>query len=118
MILFVGDRPSKRTHPTIAFKGAASEQRLKAWISFLSHADEFVKVINRTDHQFELILVLAQQRNVSVVALGNEASKALKSLSVSHYKLPHPSGRNRKINDESYVNQKLSECKQWLNTRG
>lgn len=42
-----------------------------------------------------------------VVALGKTAAKALSQLGVSFYEMPHPSGRNRLLNDVTYVEQKV-----------
>ncbi len=49
-----------------------------------------------------------------VIALGNTASNALKLLKVEHFKLPHPSPRNRQLNDLQFVNCKLEECRIYL----
>jgi len=32
-----------------------------------------------------------------------------------YFSLPHPSGRNRLLNDKKYIKLKLKECKEWLN---
>ena len=48
-----------------------------------------------------------------VIALGNVASEALTKINVDHFKLPHPSGLNRKLNDKKYVTQLLKECKEY-----
>jgi len=50
-----------------------------------------------------------------IIALGNYASRALKKLNVDHFKLPHPSGLNRKLNDKKWVDEQLALCKDWLN---
>lgn len=48
-----------------------------------------------------------------VIALGNVASEALIKINVDHFKLPHPSGLNRKLNDKKYVTRVLKECKEY-----
>ena len=48
------------------------------------------------------------------VALGNEASAALTALKVPHFKLPHPSGLNRKLNDKAYVDRVLRDCATYI----
>jgi|TARA_A100001388_G_C28769974_1_gene503210 hypothetical protein len=50
-----------------------------------------------------------------VIALGNVASEALSKIGVEHFKLPHPSGLNRKLNDKKYVNKVLKECYEYCN---
>jgi len=52
-----------------------------------------------------------------VIALGNIASEALTKIGVKHFKLPHPSGLNRKLNDKNYINKVLKECKEYYENR-
>jgi uracil-DNA glycosylase len=42
-----------------------------------------------------------------IVALGKTAAKALTLLGVDFYEMPHPSGRNRLLNDPKYVEEKI-----------
>jgi hypothetical protein len=53
-------------------------------------------------------------RSVSVIALGGEASKRLNELGVKHFKLPHPSGLNRKLNDKQEISRLLYRCKKFI----
>ena len=50
-----------------------------------------------------------------VLALGNFPSSALDKINVSHYKLPHPSGLNRKLNDKHYELSMLKDLRNYLN---
>lgn len=111
MILFVGDKPSKRTDPDVPFKGASCEKRLMDWIYRIT-LDEFI-IHNRTDPKFKAAVLCAIALDWPIIALGNEASKALGE--VSHFKLPHPSGRNRQLNDKMFIEQKLEECRIFIN---
>lgn len=47
-----------------------------------------------------------------IIALGNNASKALEN--IAHFKLPHPSGRNRQINDKAFIDQRLADCIKYI----
>ena len=49
-----------------------------------------------------------------VIALGGFVSDALDKIGMEHFKLPHPSGLNRQINDSEFVEKELSKCLQWL----
>lgn len=49
-----------------------------------------------------------------VVALGNFASAALDRAGIPHYRLPHPSPLNRKLNDPAYEKTVLAECYNYL----
>lgn len=117
MILFVGDRPSKRTDPNVPFKGAACEARLIEWINSLTTGSYRICNSNNTVLLVEFTYFAAIY-GVPIVALGNKAARALRELDRSHYKLPHPSGRNRQINNKEFIAKKLADCKSWLNDRG
>lgn len=49
-----------------------------------------------------------------VVALGRTASEALGLIGVAHFRLPHPSPRNRQLNDKLSLRVSLLECKCYL----
>jgi hypothetical protein len=68
--------------------------------------------------EYELVRLKNDLRFCSkFLALGNTASDALTRLHVSHFKLPHPSPKNRKLNDHSQVVKLLAECKVYLDYR-
>ena len=111
MIIFVGDKPSPRMKPgAIAFDGARCKPRLDAWTKLLKVG--FHKRWNSTDPA--VWFIWAQDDGDRFVALGNNAAKFLTKHGIPHFKLPHPSGLNRQINDKSFVAKKLLECKKWL----
>lgn len=111
MILFVGDRPSpKMKSGAKPFEGAACEKRLKEWIKTLGVSEYRIK--NSTDVGIYMSALITHNTGYPVICLGNNASNRLNS--VPHFKLPHPSYRNRKLNDKNYEKQVLQECKDWL----
>jgi hypothetical protein len=100
----------------LPFQGAKCEQRFKAWAKYLTNGDDYY-VVNQSDSVLLWeYLRLAVAYDIPVVALDVNASKALKI--VKHYKLPHPSGLNRKINDLNYLQSELSQCKLFVETKG
>ncbi len=122
-VIFVGDRPSNRMKPGAKpFEGAACEKRLKEWIKKLGvknyeiynqisievHSPIFVTYYDAVEGRDKLI-----STRVKYIALGNNASKALKY--VPHFKLPHPSGQNRQMNDVAYIESCLEKAKLYLN---
>ncbi len=112
-IVFVGDEPSKtNVDPDIAFVGAKCFDRLVDWIAILK-PDYYICLNSNTDNDTFKIGRLAES-NFKIVALGDKASKRLSDYDVEHFKLPHPSGLNRKLNDKTYVEAQLWACKQWL----
>jgi hypothetical protein len=112
MIIFVGDVPSSyNIDSKIAFKGAKCEKHLMDWIESIGVLkDEFI-LINQIEVSYAWF-VTAHARNNKLIALGNNASKSIRD--IPHFKLPHPSGRNRQINDLKLIKIKLKECEKWL----
>jgi len=49
-----------------------------------------------------------------VLALGGFASNALKKIGVEHHRLPHPSYRNRTLNDPAYEYDELERARAYL----
>lgn len=68
--------------------------------------------VTKKDIDYELLKTVTSGYK-RVIALGEFASYALTKIGVDHFKLPHPSGLNRQINDKSFVKQKLKECKKY-----
>lgn len=116
VVLFVGQNPSDK-----AGQKNNTHFRLNEWIekleleefAFINAASKFgaVRQSDVDPHN----LALAASKSKKIVALGNFASEALFRLGVSHFKLPHPSGLNRQINDDDYIAKCLNECKVYIN---
>jgi len=114
VILFVGDRPSKRMKPGAKpFEGAACEGRLMEWVYKLVSENEICAFVNTTDWHLHHIL-MTPNCAYRIIALGNIAAGVIEKYSRPHFKLPHPSGRNRQINDKEFIAKKLAKCKAWL----
>lgn len=126
-IVFVGDRPSsKNTSPSVPFEGTQSGKVLKNWFDALFLPSGYVggyvvckshMVVN--SHRIgDLLHIIELQENKNVfISLGNTASKRLTKLGVPHFKLPHPSRLNRQLNDSRFINKKLQECKDWIQSK-
>lgn len=113
-VLIVGDKPSRlNSDNNKAFVGARCYPRLLSWISNLE-IDGNYQLINRIDQNFELEALIAYLEERPIIALGNNASKALNKMLILHFKMDHPSGLNRNLNSEEYVNKKLKECIKYL----
>lgn len=50
-----------------------------------------------------------------VIALGGFASSVLDRINIAHFRLPHPSPRNRVLNDKVKLNIILDECMRYVN---
>lgn len=116
-IVFVGDRPSKlNSDPEVAFVGTPSFVNLCKWIVKMEVTD-FV-MVNSYNHQDSVkICQLWNEGNRNYVALGNNASERLKSMRIPHFKLPHPSPRNRRLNSRVYVDSQLKKCYLYMKER-
>jgi len=110
-IIFIGDKPSlKNTNPDVPFVGTVSYKTLLKWFKILNLNENNYTIYN--SHNLTCIETIKNTYNINnkYIALGNEASKRLDKLNIKHFKLPHPSGRNRLLNDKFKINEILSKC--------
>lgn len=124
MIILVGSNPSPlNLDPKIAFEGSKSYPILKRWLRELNVTEyELINLSDKILCSGEQLRVpdinyerlLEQTKGKIVIGLGNIVSKALKRIRVDHFKLPHPSPKNRKLNDKSFEQSILRECREWL----
>ena len=120
MIFFVGEKPSaKNKNPEIPFVGTQSYKRLLEWIWELdiSITDVILCNIKNVDRVGNVTLpglLTGIEPGDDVIALGKTSSKALRSMRIAHFTLPHPSGLNRQNNDAEFIKSSLKECKEWL----
>ena len=111
-VLVLGQNPSKR--------GGTSKSlmRLAEWIEFLelkqfsfANVYDAYKVETASADPALNDYVRSYDR---VIALGQTASRTLSAMGVSHFRMPHPSGLNRQLNDQKFVHEKLEACKNYL----
>lgn len=106
-VVIVGDSPSRlNINSNIAFVGSKCFSNVVGWIKYLQ-PDYYICLNSNTNDNMYDILDLYKKSNFKVIALGNKASERLAKENIKHFKLPHPSGLNRKLNDENYVLQQL-----------
>lgn len=101
-VLVIGEEPSKKTknNPTL--------RKLKEWLDYLN-----IKIVSFTNVS-NPEWVDSAKLHIKIVALGNMASQELVKHQIIHFKLPHPSPRNRQLNDHIFVKRQLDECKAYL----
>lgn len=108
-VLFVGDEPSsKNEYANIPFLSTKSHKTLILWWAQLGN----INIIIENSHTPQC-LELIQIRNklgYKIITLGNKASNRLSKLGIDHFKLPHPSGRNRKLNNKEFLAIELNKC--------
>ncbi len=113
-ILFVGDRPSSRNvDPEVAFLGTLSGKRLKEWC-MLYFPDYHTVSVNQVSFNAVKLVARFLYYKQPIIALGNEASRWLTKKNIEHFKLPHPSPRNRNLNDPQFIEERMNECMTWL----
>lgn len=118
MIIFVGDKPSKKNVSTdIPFVGTLSYKNLLNWIYEMDVDVNFVKTRNKDFAPNLAALLKWYPHPIKIVALGEAASKELGKFEIPHFTLPHPSPRNRKLNDKKFLKMALDSCKVYLGSK-
>ena len=86
--------------------GGSSLKTLNKWIEKEHYS--FTNVcITRGKVIPDLSRLCTELRNYDkIVALGNVASNALNKIDLKHFKMPHPSGLNRQLNDKEFINDR------------
>jgi uracil-DNA glycosylase len=129
IILFVGSNPSNASTCDVAFHGSTISSRiLTSWCSDLNGILMHINVLNnKTENNRPLkkseinasLEKLAEKIAIiqpdKIVALGKTAAIALKLLNEKFYEMPHPSPRNRQLNDSEYINQKINKMREYCN---
>lgn len=121
-IWFVGDKPSKNNvNIYIPFVGTQSYKKLLEWIWFMDIDISGAKLCNSTDHDLYSSLENFKSYNgffPKVIVLGNNAENKIKQLPgrIPYFKLPHPSGLNRILNDKKRIKELLKDCKDFINS--
>lgn len=130
IILFVGSNPSNSSTCDVAFHGSTrSSKRLTSWIQAIPGGKFYINVLdkktnkNRPLKKSEISLNLEDLRQKvrairphKIVGLGKTAQIALKAIGVEFFCMPHPSGRNRQLNDPKFIEQKIKELVEYVST--
>lgn len=127
-VLIVGQNPSKKNiDPYTPFDGTRSGVTVNKWLDKLEVHKSMCYSINcknSVDYKFneQGIRETADYLNYSVpfmkydkiLALGKIAHKVLAQAGIAHFELPHPSGRNRKLNDKKWLSKQLELAKEYV----
>jgi len=127
-ILFVGSNPSSSSPEEVVFHSSTmSSKRLMTWLKNIQGVFIYINVLNsptennRPIKNSEIILNIERLKSDidgikpnKIVALGKTAGTALEIIEVEHYKMPHPSGRNRELNDEEYVKEMVKGLENYI----
>lgn len=118
-VLFVGMNPAAERRPTVPRYCALG--RLYEWatalgipyFSFVNCSHRYGTFV-RSTVDTDFLRMVVSQHDGPVVALGEVASRILRRVGVSHHAMPHPSYRNRKLNDREYEKRMLEEARTLL----
>ena len=118
-VLIVGQNPGN--NPKAFHYKNHTMDRLNNWChSFGLIYYSFINCVqdtgNATYKNVDWNLLEASTKNYNkIIALGSFASSCLNKLNILHYRLPHPSPRNRMMNNKFDIQNRLNECKEYLN---
>ena len=115
--LIIGLSPSSKVKP---FKNGTFA-RLLVWTETVDLPQwDFCNILHEVNcYDIKKIDVEELRKKCSnrkkIIALGNIVSRALDKYNITHYKIDHPSPRNRNLNDREYELAMLVRLKEYLN---
>jgi len=126
-ILFIGSNPAMASASNKAFESdTASGRLLKTWTEGINGTFYYENIVsektenNRPLKKSEMANAMTPLRQRinrinpdRIVALGRDAALVLSNLELKFLDMPHPSGRNRKLNDKAYAESKVAELRVW-----
>lgn len=119
-VCIVGMNPSRLPANRFIHRKNHTWDRLNRWIDSIGLP--FVSFFNlvstpgeitRKDVEVDWVQDILKDYDV-VLALGGFVSGMLNSINVEHFKLPHPSPRNRLLNSKEYEQNVLKECREYV----
>lgn len=130
VILFVGSNPANASFCDIAFHTSTRSskiltgwcmdlQGMKVHLNVLNQKTEDNRPLKKSEIKLNLERLASDIKGTSpdrIVALGKTAASALTMLGVEYYEMPHPSGRNRLLNDPEYVAGKVKGLIEFCNS--
>jgi uracil-DNA glycosylase len=124
-ILFIGSNPSQVSAKTVPFWfDTRSRSVLFQWMDQVEESEiidwHFANVSNQVTPDNRSLKMSEIKENLEtlkaniesinpdkIITLGKTAEKALTLLNREFYPMPHPSGRNRKLNNKDYIEEKI-----------
>lgn len=125
-VLFIASNPSRlNIDKDVPLVGSKSEKVFKEWAKKLQvksfkvvNASNIVKSGRLREDEIQYDKVKKEYdayKPDKVVCLGKTASRVARKLGLyGCYELPHPSPRNRKLNDKVYIERILNNCRLYI----
>jgi hypothetical protein len=117
-ILILGQNPGN--NPKAYHYKNHTIDRLNKWADLFSvrhysfmNCTDTRGVIKLKDVDFDYVQFSVLGYN-KVIALGGFPSTVLDCINITHFRLPHPSPRNRVLNDKVELSRILDECKRYI----
>lgn len=124
MVLLVGSNPPRQENVDRAFvetrSGRVLDSWKESWGSYRYVAVNASDLVQRSGDvpakhvRLGFCDYLVECGADRFVALGKVAARALKKAGVSFFEMPHPSGRNRKLNDKDWTADVVRKCGEYL----
>jgi hypothetical protein len=118
-IIILGQCPSSRTEP---FKNGTFD-RLKKWCDEVGlDSWDFHNVIPDKINSYSIkdvnsdLLITRTKNKKKVIALGSFVSRVCTKYKIDHFKIDHPSPRNRNLNSKDYERAMIERFKIYVNT--
>jgi len=129
-VLFIGSNPSKKSSRTVPFwHDTKSRVTLDKWLSNIQIPIEYLDFLNVSNQptpnnrplktsEIQACLqrlekdITVHVRPDYIITLGKTAEKALNMMKIwetgyAFYAMPHPSGLNRQLNDQKFIEEKI-----------
>lgn len=116
-VMFVGDKPNpkKNVSMDVAFVGTTSYKTLLDWVYKMDLDLNLVSMLNAYDVQGQPQVLPSDIRKYKVIALGEECVSVLNKVpGLVFFKLPHPSGLNKSLNNKKQLSERLVKCRKWI----
>lgn len=122
LVYIIADKPVKENiSQDVPLVGTDSYRKLLEWLGLMDIDITRVRLYNQSDKPFDTTMgrVTLNQaielNQIRVIALGQKAASYLMKAGVKqHFLLPHPSGKNRLLNDKEFVKLKLAACRNYI----
>ena len=114
-VLVMGINPSSQ-----AWRKNCSLDRLQIWMPKLGYEHYCFSNVIPYEGEYKLKdvdLDFVKEQTIGhskIVALGGFVSTVFRRCGIEHFKMPHPSPLNRRLNSKEYELEMLDECRRYL----
>lgn len=122
LVYFIADQPGKdNISPDVPLVGTVSYRNLLGWIGIMNLDITRMRLYNQSDSPFDNLFTLTTLNKavmldqIKIIALGTKAKDYLLKIGIEEFfVLPHPSPKNRALNDKDMIREKLGACERYV----